>query len=116
MAGRFEGLSDLEWKLFEDVMTEKGEKRERGMLHAPFRHVLNTLMYVLITGCRWCDVPRGEIWASKSSAHRWLKRWQIDGTLERLQARILGIASEKGLINWSYGAIDGPVSPWERRW
>ena len=72
MAGRFEGLSDLEWKLFEDVMTKVGEKRERGMPHAPFRHVLNTLMYVLITGCRWCDVPKGEIWASKSSAHRWL--------------------------------------------
>ena len=116
MAGRFEGLSDLEWKLFEDVMTEKGGKRERGMPHAPFRHVLNTLMYVLITGCRWCDVPKGEIWASKSSAHRWLQRWQIDGTLERLQARILGIASEKGLINWSYGAIDGSFSHWERRW
>ena len=72
MAGRFEGLSDLEWKLFEDVITKVGEKRERGMPHAPFRHVLNTLMYVLITGCRWCDVPTGEIWASKSSAHRWL--------------------------------------------
>ena len=59
MAGRFEGLSDLEWKLFEDVIIEEGEKRERGMPHAPFRYVLNTLMYVLITGCRWCDVPRG---------------------------------------------------------
>ncbi len=71
-AGRFEGLSDLEWKLFEDGMTKVREKRERGMPHAPFRHVLNTLMYVLITGCRWCDVPNGEIWASKSLAHRWL--------------------------------------------
>jgi hypothetical protein len=63
-------------------------------------------------------VPRGEIWASKSSGHRWLKRWQTDGTLERVQARILGIAEERGLINWSYGAgaVDGPVSPWQRRW
>ena len=42
MAGRFEGLSDLEWKLFEDVMTKVGEKRERGMPYAPFRYVLNT--------------------------------------------------------------------------
>ena len=116
MAGRFEGLSDLEWKLFEDVMTEVGEKRGRGMPHAPFRHVLNTLMYVLITGCRWCDVPKGEIWASKSSAHRWLLRWQTDGTLELLQARILGIAEERGLINWSYGAVDGSFSPWKRGW
>jgi transposase len=115
MAGRFEGLSDLEWKLFEDVISEEGEKRGRGMPHAPFRCILNTLMYVLITGCRWCDVPKEENWASKSSAHRWLMRWQADGTLELLQARILGIASEKGLINWSHGAVDASFSPWKRR-
>ena len=95
MAGRFEGLSDLEWRLFEDIFPKEPEKRDRGMPHAPFEHILNTLLYVLITGCRWCDVPKGEIWASKSSAHRWLKRWELDGTLKILQARILGIAQER---------------------
>ena len=115
MAGRFEGISDLEWRLFEDIFPPKPEKRARGMPHSPFRYVLNTLLYILITGCRWCDVPKGEIWASKSSAHRWLKRWESDGTLESLQARILGIAEEKGLIDWSYGAVDGSFSPWKRR-
>lgn len=114
MAGRFEGLSDLEWRLFEDIFPPEPEKRERGMPHAPFRHLLNTLLYILITGCRWCDAPKGEQWASKSSAHRWLKRWESDGTLENLQARILGIAEERGLINWSYGAVDGSFSPWQR--
>lgn len=113
MAGRFEGLSDLEWKLFEDIFLKKPENRGRGMPHAPFRHVLNTLLYILITGCRWCDVPQGEIWASKSAAHRWLQRWQKDGTLDNLQARILGVAEEKGLINWSFGAVDGSFSPWQ---
>ncbi len=113
MAGRFEGLSDLEWRLFEDIFPKEAEKRERGMPHAPFRHVLNTLLYVLITGCRWCDVPKGEIWASKSAAHRWLQRWQTDGRLDNLQARILGIAEERGLINWNYGAVDGSFSPWK---
>lgn len=106
MAGRFEGLSDLEWKLFEDIFPVP-EKRTKGMPHSPFRNVLNSLIYILITGCRWCDLPRGEIWASKSSAHRWLKRWQENGTFEHLQARILAIADEKELINWNYGAIDG---------
>ena len=114
MAGRFEGLSDLEWKLFEDIFPKEPEFRHRGMPHTPFRCVLNTLLYVLITGCRWCDVPRGEVWASKSSAHRWLKRWQDDGTLGSLQARILGIGEEEGLIDWSYGAVDGSFSPWKR--
>ena len=46
----------------------------------------------------------------------WLKRWQSDETLKALQARILGIAEEQGLINWSYGAVDGSFSPWKGRW
>ncbi len=81
------------------------------MPHASFRKVLNTQLYVLITGCRWCDIPRGEQWASKSSAHRWLKRWYEHGTLEKLKRRILVVAEEKGMLDWKYGAVDGPVSP-----
>ena len=42
MAGRFKGLSDLEWKLFEDLLAQPPEKRGRGMPHVPFRKVLNT--------------------------------------------------------------------------
>jgi transposase len=124
MAGRFEGLSDLEWKLFEDIFPEAPKKRARGMPPVPFRYVLNSLLYILITGCRWCDLPRGKIWASKSAAHRWLKRWKEDGTFDYLQSRILAIsfagarsaiADSNGLINWSYGAIDGSFSPWKGR-
>ena len=115
MAGRFEGLSDLEWKLFEDIFPEPPKKRSRGMPPVPFRYVLNSLLYILITGCRWCDLPRGKIWASKSSAHRWLKRWLEDGTFEHLQSRILALANNQGLINWNYGAVDGSFSPWQGR-
>ena len=115
MAGRFEGLSDLEWKLFEDIFPLQQE-RGRGMPHVPFRYVLNSLLYILISGCRWCDLPRGTIWASKSAAHRWLKRWYEDGTFEHLQGRILAIADDKGLINWNFGAVDGSFSPWQGRW
>src|SRR5712692_2077917 len=113
MAGRFEGVSDLEWRLFEDIFPPAPPKRSRGMPHAPFRKILNTLLYILITGCRWCDVPRGPQWASKSATHRWLQRWQADGTLAAMQARILGIAEERGMIRWEYGAVDGAFSPWE---
>ena len=114
MAGRFEGLSDLEWKLFEDLFPEP-ETRGRGYPKTPPRKVVNVLVYILITGCRWCDVPKGQQWASKSSAHRWLKRWRQDGTFAHLKSRVLGIAHEDGLINWNYGAIDGSFSPWQGR-
>jgi transposase len=115
MAGRFEGLSDLEWHLFADLFPPAPMKRGRGMPHTPFRKVVNTLLYVLITGCRWCDLPRGTPWASKSAAHRWLQRWQADGTRAAMPARILGLAEEHGMIQWQYGAVDGSCSPWHRR-
>ena len=43
MAGRFEGLSDVEWKLFEDIFPTP-EKRSRGRPHVPFLYVLNSLL------------------------------------------------------------------------
>ena len=113
MAGRFEGVSDLEWRLFEDVFPPTPPKRGRGMPHAPFRQILHTLLDILMTGCRWCDVPCGPQWASKSATHRWLQRWQADGTLAAMQARIVGIAEERGMIHWEYGAVDGAFSPWQ---
>jgi transposase len=74
MAGTFEGLSDFEWRLFADLFPPEPMQRGRGMPHPPFRRVVHTLLYVLITGSRWCDIPRGPPWASKSAAHRWLPR------------------------------------------
>ena len=35
MPGRFEGLSDIEWKLFEDIFPQQPEKRGKGMPHTP---------------------------------------------------------------------------------
>jgi transposase len=71
MAGRFEGVSDREWRLFEDILPPAPPKRGRGLPHVPFRKIVHTLLSVLITGCRGCDVPRGPPWASKSATHRW---------------------------------------------
>jgi len=116
MAGTFEGVTDLERKLFIDLFPPEPTKRRRGMLHTPFRKVVKTLLYVLITGCLWCDLPRGPYWASKSAAHRWLQRWQVDGTLAAMQARLLGLAEEHGMIQWQYGAVDSSFSPWQGRW
>ena len=113
MAGRFEGVSDLEWRLFEDVFPPAPPTRRRGMPHAPFRKILNTLLSILMTGGRWCDVPHGPHWGSKSATQRWWPRWQADGTVAAMQARILGIAEERGMMCWEYGAVDGAFSPWE---
>ncbi len=68
MAGKFTGLSDELWKKIEPYVPK---------IHYVFgrpppnpRYLLNTIMYVLITGCRWCDIPVGEQWGKRSTSHR----------------------------------------------
>ncbi|MGR0481463.1 MAG: transposase [Candidatus Electronema sp. V4] len=65
MAGRFEGLTDVEREVFRNIFPSE-EQGGRGRPAAPSRHILNSLLYILIVGCRWCDLPRGPQWASKS--------------------------------------------------
>src|SRR5262249_42375697 len=113
MAGSFEGLSDLEWRLFEDVFSPAQPQRWGGCAQAPLRTIVKSLQSVLLYGGVGRDVPRGPQWASKSATHRWLHRWQADGTLTAMQSRILGIAEERGMIHWAYGAVDGAFSPWQ---
>ena len=74
MAGRFEGVSDLEWRLFADILPPAPPQRGRGMPHVSFRQIFTTWLYVLLTGCHWGEVPCGHQGASKSATHRWLQR------------------------------------------
>jgi hypothetical protein len=36
---------------------------------------------------------------------------QADGTLVAMQVRLLGLAEERGMMRWEYGAIDGAFPP-----
>lgn len=116
MPGRFEGLNDEQWSILSEVVSKKSG--HIGRPRSSPKAVLNTILYVLITGCRWCDVPRGEQWGKRSTAHDQLRRWQEDGTLKRLKYLLLELAELVGAINWERGSVDGAFSPragWRRR-
>ena len=67
MAGRSEGLSEIEWKLFSNLFPVPG-KRGKGKPPTDPRRVLNMLLYLLFTGSRWCDLPKWPLWFSRSAA------------------------------------------------
>ena len=116
MVGRFEGISDEQWEVLERLLPPEPIKRGKGMPHAPFRCVMNSILYILITGSRWCDLPdKREVFASKSSSHRWLIRWQENGTLERIERGIIAMADLSGQIDWSRSSVDGSFSLGQRR-
>lgn len=115
MPGRFEGLTDAQWAFLEPLFPPTPEKRRKGMPAVSRRFALNTILAVLYDGCRWCSVPKGDQWASKSSAHRWLKRWQEDGTWDHITQALLAIAQLQGKIDWTAASVDGSFSPRKRR-
>ncbi len=111
MPGRFEGLNDAQWMVLECLLPPPPKKRGKGMPHAPFRCVLNSIFYILITGSRWCDLPPDKnIFTPKSASHRWLVRWSEDGTFEKICNGMRELADLNGQIDWSRSSVDGSFS------
>ena len=105
MQKRFEGLNQDQFKIFEPFLPS--QRTERGRPYAKFIKVLNTIIWVLVNGAKWVNVPKGEQWSPKSTAHDWLGKWQADGTWEKILFHILSIAESAELINWERASIDG---------
>ncbi|GDX47167.1 hypothetical protein LBMAG24_24950 [Bacteroidota bacterium] len=108
----FNGMQDSVWEVMKTALPWK-EKRTAGMPHADFRCVLNSILWITITGARWKDLPRGEPFASKSSAHRWLLQWQRDGTWQKILEKLLKVAAYKKLIDPERLLVDGTFCPWK---
>jgi len=105
MAGAFKGLTDAQWEKISKYIPQTSYKRGRPPPDA--RKIINTILYVLITGCRWCDVPIGKQWGKRSTAHQWLGLWRENGTTKKIQKALLSEAYVLGLIDWSHGSVDG---------
>jgi transposase len=80
-------LTDLQWQRIETLFP-KPEKRGRGKPHTPWRSVVNTVLFVTKTNCKWSQVPQGPEWASKSAAHRYFKLWKETGLLNTVHSLI----------------------------
>jgi transposase len=105
MAGRFEGLTDIQWEVLEAFMPK--EEVSVGKPHTPWRKVCNTILWILISGGRWIDVPIGQQGGSKSASHRGLGIWQEEGTLNKILSSLLEIAELEGRLDWDRLSADG---------
>jgi transposase len=108
MQGRFEGLSEAQFSLIEPLLPPVNQF---GRPETPAPKVLNTILWVLINGAKWCPVPAGEQWSAKSTAHDRIGKWQEDGTWAKLFARLCGIAELSGLIGRMRASVDGSFVP-----
>jgi transposase len=111
-------LTDEQWARIEPLLPPK--RRGRGRPRADDRAVLNGILYVLRTGCRWEDVPRQ--YGSPATCWRRLHDWEAEGRWERIwqallqrlgRARPSGV--EQGIPRWQLEARLIPAKKGEPR-
>jgi transposase len=95
-------VSDEQWARIEGQLSRQGAM---GRPRADDRQTLNAILHVLVTGCRWNDLP--DDYGHYSTAWRRLRQWARDGTLLRLWRHLLGGLDAAGKLDWSRCAVDG---------
>lgn len=63
-------------------------------------------MFVLVTGCRWRDLPPQLGYGSGHTAWRRLRDWQDAGVWDALHTRVLDELSQRELLDWTRASID----------
>ena len=73
-------LTDQEWSLIEPLIppARPGGNRRTVVV----RDVVNGVMYILSTGCQWSALPKDL--PPRSTVNDYFRRWDDDGTLNRI--------------------------------
>jgi len=88
----FREVSDGEWEVIKSLLPPRSRV---GRPRADDRMVLNGILYVLVTGCRWMDMPLK--YGSYKTAWKRLKKWQDEGVWDRIFKALASIR-EHGVI------------------
>lgn len=101
-------VDDGLWELVAPLIPEPPQAQgPGGRPRVGDRHVLEGILFVLTTGCRWRDLPTEMGWGSGVTCWRRLRDWHEAGVWERLHRTILDRLGQQGLIDWSRGCLDG---------
>jgi transposase len=96
-------------EFFEEVMpllpAEKRPGPEGGRPRVGHEVVLKVIWFVLVTGCRWEDVPL-EMGCSGRTAHRRLRAWEELGIWDRLHLHLLTLLRRAGELDLHTVIVD----------
>src|SRR5262245_739590 len=98
-------LRDAQWRRLKRLLPKA---KRRGRPRANEREVLNGILYVLSTGCRWEDLPH-DIAASHQTCNRRLLDYQPRRVWQRILGELLKEADRRGLLNLKNAYHDASV-------
>jgi len=102
-------LTDGQWAFIRPLLPPPAHT---GRPRADDRRTIEAIVYVLVTGCRWQDLPRE--YGAPTTAWRRLKRWSEAGIWERIWRAALATLDQQGQLDWTIAFLDGSFVPAKR--
>lgn len=99
-------LTDGQWAFIRPLLPLPART---GRPRADDRRTVEGILYVLITGCRWQDLPRE--YGAPATVWRRLKQWGEEGVWERIWRAALATLDGHGQLDWSIAFLDGSFVP-----
>lgn len=94
-------MSDIQWNT---IAPQLPKPAKTGRLRNNDRDIINGILFVLTTGCRWADMPNK--YGSKSTAHLRFSELQQKGTWKKILSKLIKSAYKQGKINLRNISID----------
>src|SRR5215469_10214306 len=88
-------LTDRQWAFIRPLLPPPAHT---GRPRADDRRTIEGILYVLITGCRWQDLPRE--YGAATTVWRRLKTWGEAGVWQRLWRATLAALDRRGHLDW----------------
>jgi transposase len=99
-------LTDRHWAFLHPLLPPPART---GRPRADDRRTIEAIRYVLITGCRWQDLPRE--YGAQATAWRRRKRWGEERVWERIWRAALAALDRQGKLDWSMAFLAGAFVP-----
>jgi transposase len=101
-------VTDELWALIEPLIPPRPRPRgPGGRPRVPDRSVVEGILFVLTTGCRWRDLPEEMGCGSGVTCWRRLREWEQAGVWQLLHRLLLDRLGQHGAIDWSRQCLDG---------
>jgi len=99
-------LTEQQWAFIQPLLPPPART---GRPRANDRRTIEGILYILITGCRWQDLPHE--YGAPTTVWRRLKRWGELGIGERIWRAALAERDQQGQLDWSMAFLDGSFAP-----
>ena len=98
---KFQQLDDVRWSRIEPFLPARAKE---GRPRADDRAIVNGILFVLITGCRWIDIP--PMYGDDTTANRRLRRWEKMGVWKRIMDALVNEGYGRGVVRMDELSID----------